>query len=52
MRFTPARFRAPLASLHEHRFVTSAVLTDTIGAGLTLPLTIVYFTITTDVSWR
>ncbi|PZE90082.1 MFS transporter [Curtobacterium sp. MCBD17_008] len=50
MRFTPARFRAPLASLHEHRFVTSAVLTDTIGAGLTLPLTIVYFTITTDVS--
>ncbi len=50
MRFTPARLRAPLASLHEHRFVTFAVLTDTIGAGLTLPLTIVYFTITTDVS--
>jgi len=49
MLFTPARFRASLASLREHRFVTFAVLTDTIGAGLTLPLTIVYFTITTDV---
>ncbi len=49
MLFTPARFRASLANLREHRFVTFAVLTDTIGAGLTLPLTIVYFTITTDV---
>ncbi|WIB65786.1 MFS transporter [Curtobacterium sp. MCBD17_040] len=49
MLFTPARFWASLASLREHRFVTFAVLTDTIGAGLTLPLTIVYFTITTHV---
>ncbi|WP_161598169.1 MFS transporter [Curtobacterium flaccumfaciens] len=49
MLFTPARFRASLASLREHHFVTFAVLTDTIGAGLTLPLTIVYFTITTGV---
>ncbi|WP_185022802.1 MFS transporter [Curtobacterium sp. PhB115] len=29
--------------------MTFAVLVDTIGAGLTLPLTIVYFTLTTDV---
>jgi MFS family permease len=49
MYFTPARFRASLATLREHRFITVAVLIDTIGAGLTLPLTIVYFTVTTDV---
>jgi MFS family permease len=49
MLFTPARVRASLVSLREHRFVTFAVLTDTIGAGLTLPLTIVYFTVTTHV---
>lgn len=45
-----ARFRASFATLTEHRFVTTAVLVDTIGAGLTLPLTIVYFTLTTDLS--
>jgi len=49
VRFLPARSRASLASLREHRPVTVAVLVDTIGAGLTLPLTIVYFTVTTDV---
>ena len=49
MYFTPARMRASLSTLGEHRFVTFAVLTDTIGAGLTLPLSIVYFTLTTDV---
>lgn len=46
----PARLRAPFATLSEHRFVTFAVLVDTVGAGLTLPLTIVYFTLTTDLS--
>ncbi|WP_420368704.1 MFS transporter [Curtobacterium sp. L1-20] len=45
-----ARLRASTATLAEHRFVTFAVLVDTIGAGLTLPLTIVYFTLTTDLS--
>lgn len=45
----PARLRASLTTLGEHRSVTFAVLVDTIGAGLTLPLTIVYFTLTTDV---
>lgn len=45
-----ARFRASFSTLAEHRFVTFAVLVDTIGAGLTLPLTIVYFTLTTDLS--
>ncbi|WP_186321921.1 MFS transporter [Curtobacterium pusillum] len=45
-----ARFRAPFSTLAEHRFVTFAVLVDTIGAGLTLPLTIVYFTLTTNLS--
>ncbi|WIB76940.1 MFS transporter [Curtobacterium sp. MCPF17_002] len=45
-----ARFRASFSTLTEHRFVTFAVLVDTIGAGLTLPLTIVYFTLTTDLS--
>lgn len=45
-----ARFRASFSTLSEHRFVTFAVLVDTIGAGLTLPLTIVYFTLTTDLS--
>jgi MFS family permease len=45
----PARLRASLTTLGEHRSVTFAVLVDTIGAGLTLPLTIVYFTVTTDV---
>ncbi len=45
-----ARLRASSATLAEHRFVTFAVLVDTIGAGLTLPLTIVYFTLTTDLS--
>ncbi len=49
MLFAPARLRASLSTLGEHRFVTFAVLIDTIGAGLTLPLTIVYFTLTTDV---
>ncbi|WIB16464.1 MFS transporter [Curtobacterium sp. MCPF17_050] len=49
MLFALARTRASLSTLREHRFVTFAVLTDTIGAGLTLPLTIVYFTLTTDV---
>lgn len=49
MLFVHARIRASLSTLREHRFVTFAVLTDTIGAGLTLPLTIVYFTLTTDV---
>lgn len=43
-----ARLRASSATLAEHRFITFAVLVDTIGAGLTLPLTIVYFTLTTD----
>lgn len=43
-----ARLRAAGSTLAEHRFVTFAVLVDTIGAGLTLPLTIVYFTLTTD----
>ncbi|WP_426624812.1 MFS transporter [Leifsonia sp. McL0607] len=37
------------ASLREHRSVTFAVLIDTVGAGLTLPLSIVYFTLTTNV---
>ncbi|WP_186377189.1 MFS transporter [Curtobacterium pusillum] len=45
-----ARSRATFATFTEHRWVTSAVLVDTIGAGLTLPLTIVYFTLTTDLS--
>ncbi|MBT2501763.1 MFS transporter [Curtobacterium sp. ISL-83] len=45
-----ARFRASFSTLAEHRFVTFAVLVDTIGAGLTLPLTIVYFTLTTHLS--
>jgi MFS family permease len=45
-----ARLRASFSALAEHRFVTFAVLVDTIGAGLTLPLTIVYFTLTTDLS--
>ena len=45
-----ARSRALSTTLAEHRFVTAAVLVDTIGAGLTLPLTIVYFTLTTDLS--
>lgn len=45
-----ARLRASSTTLTEHRFVTVAVLVDTIGAGLTLPLTIVYFTLTTDLS--
>lgn len=49
MLFAPARLRASLSTLRDHRFVTFAVLTDTIGAGLTLPLSIVYFTLTTDV---
>jgi MFS family permease len=46
----PARLRASVSTLAEHRFVTFAVLVDTIGAGLTLPLTVVYFTLTTDLS--
>lgn len=45
-----ARLRASVSTLAEHRFVTFAVLVDTIGAGLTLPLTVVYFTLTTDLS--
>lgn len=45
-----ARLRASFSTFTEHRFVTVAVLIDTIGAGLTLPLTIVYFTLTTDLS--
>ncbi|OIH94257.1 MULTISPECIES: MFS transporter [unclassified Curtobacterium] len=45
-----ARLRAASSSLAEHRSVTAAVLVDTVGAGLTLPLTIVYFTLTTDLS--
>ena len=45
-----ARLRASVSTLAEHRFVTFAVLVDTIGAGLTLPLTVVYFTLTTDLT--
>ncbi len=48
MFFASARLRAARSALSEHRFVTFAVLIDTVGAGLTLPLTIVYFTLTTD----
>lgn len=46
---TPAPARLGLASLRENAKVSIAVFVDTVGAGLTLPIVLIYFTLTTDI---